>query len=152
MLYVPSLIVPGDVAATAIDLVAHESLFRLGIVSGLVCHVIFVFVAARPQLSVQTRVADLRTLSEAWPEQFAAVLACDNVLPHLLTDAEIACALADCRRCLRPGGAFIASVRDYAAITRVSPEVRPYGSRTGFTRTERRDGVFFQPLVLGVAA
>ena len=45
MLYVPSLIVPGDVAATANNLVAHESLFRLGIVSGLTCQVVFVFLA-----------------------------------------------------------------------------------------------------------
>lgn len=43
MLYVPSLIVPGDAAATASNIVAHESLFRLGIVSGLLCQVVFVF-------------------------------------------------------------------------------------------------------------
>jgi len=43
MLYVPSLIVPGDAAATAKNIVAHESLFRIGIVSGLVCQVVFVF-------------------------------------------------------------------------------------------------------------
>jgi SAM-dependent methyltransferase len=165
--------------------------------------------ASRQQL-VDTRVADLRTLSDAWPEPFAAVLACDNVLPHLLTDTEIARAFAECRRCLRPGGALIASVRDYAAIARVSPDVRPYGSHTedgrrysadqvwewdgdrydltlrlteeapgegprthlfrtryyavtiarllelmtaeGFTHIERRDGAFFQPLVLGIAS
>src|SRR5688572_16145600 len=43
MLYVPSLIVPGDAAATANNLLAHESLFRLGIVSGLASQVVFVF-------------------------------------------------------------------------------------------------------------
>ena len=45
MLYVPSLIVPGDAAATASNLVAHDWLFRLGIVSGLTCQVAFVFLA-----------------------------------------------------------------------------------------------------------
>ena len=45
MLYVPSLIVPGDAGATASSLLAHESLFRLGIVSGLVCQVAFVLLA-----------------------------------------------------------------------------------------------------------
>ena len=45
MLYVPSLIVPGNAAATAGNLLAHESLFRLGIVSGLACQVVFVFLA-----------------------------------------------------------------------------------------------------------
>ena len=43
MLYVPSLIVPADAAATVDNILAHESLFRLGVVSGLVCQVIFVF-------------------------------------------------------------------------------------------------------------
>jgi hypothetical protein len=43
MLYVPSLIVPGNAAATANNIVAYESLFRLGVVSGLICQVVFVF-------------------------------------------------------------------------------------------------------------
>jgi SAM-dependent methyltransferase len=166
--------------------------------------------AASRRLSVQMRVADLRTLSESFPEPFAGVIACDNVIPHLLTDSEIATAFAECRRCLRPGGVLIVSVRDYAAITRVSPDVRPYGAHAegtrrytaeqvwewdgdhydltlrlteeapdeaprqhvfrtryyavtitrllellaaeGFALVERRDGAFFQPLVIGVAA
>src|SRR6266581_9446263 len=86
--------------------------------------------AASRQLSVHARVADLRSLSESFAEPFAAVLACDNVIPHLLTDAEIATAFVECRRCLRPGGVLIVSVRDYAAIERRSPDVRPYGSHT----------------------
>jgi hypothetical protein len=43
MLYVPSLIVPGDAATTAGNIAANASLFRLGIVSGLTCQVVFVF-------------------------------------------------------------------------------------------------------------
>lgn len=43
MLYVPSLVQPGDAAATAESILAHESLFRLAIVSGLLCQVAFVF-------------------------------------------------------------------------------------------------------------
>ena len=86
--------------------------------------------ATRRQLTIEARVADLRTLSASWHETFAAILACDNVLPHLLTDNEIARALAECRRCLRPGGALIASVRDYALIERRSPDVRPYSPHT----------------------
>lgn len=161
------------------------------------------------RLSVTARVADLRALSESWHEPFDALLACDNAIPHLLTDAEISGVFTECRRCLRAGGAFVASVRDYAAIPRVPHEVRPYGSRTeggrrysaeqvwewdgdcydltlrlteeapgedarthvfrtryyavtiarllelmgaaGFVGVERRDGEFFQPLLIGMA-
>ena len=166
--------------------------------------------ATRRTLSLTARVADLRTLSNTFTETFDAVLACDNAIPHLLTDGEIAAAFAECRRCLRPGGLLILSVRDYATIERRSPEVRPYASHTegerryaaeqvwewdgdqydvtlrlteeapgeaprqhvfrtryyavsiarllellataGFGRVERRDGAFFQPLIIGVAA
>lgn len=45
MMYVPSnLIVRGDVLVTVQNIVANKSLFRLGIVSGLVCQVAFIFV------------------------------------------------------------------------------------------------------------
>jgi hypothetical protein len=45
LLYIPNaLIVPGNAAATADNLVAHESLFRLGIVSYLVAAAVWLFV------------------------------------------------------------------------------------------------------------
>lgn len=160
-------------------------------------------------LRLTARVADLRELSQSWHEPFDALVACDNAIPHLLTDADISLAFVECRRCLRPRGAFIASVRDYAAIKRVPHDVRPYGSRVegdrrysaeqvwdwdgdwydltlrlaedapgqtrhmlefrtryyavtiaqvlelmegaGFVGVHRRDGEFFQPLVVGLA-
>lgn len=45
LIYVPStLFVHGNATATANNIAAHETLFRLGIVSGLVSNVIFIFV------------------------------------------------------------------------------------------------------------
>ena len=85
--------------------------------------------AASRGLSIETSIADLRTLTTTHRRPFSAVIACDNALPHLLTDAEIGDALRECHACTAPGGVAIFSVRDYAAIERKNPDVRPYGVR-----------------------
>jgi SAM-dependent methyltransferase len=77
-------------------------------------------------LPADVHVADLRALELVHPGGFAAVLACDNAIPHLLSDAEITVALESCRAQLVPGGPLVISVRDYAAIERRNHEVRPY--------------------------
>jgi SAM-dependent methyltransferase len=81
------------------------------------------------RLHADARVDDLRTLSRVASQSMAAVIACDNSIPHLLSDAEILEAFRSCHRCLRPGGVAVFSVRDYAAVERVNPDVRPYGLR-----------------------
>jgi hypothetical protein len=45
ILYGPSLVTPGDAAATARNIVASASFFRLSIVSALLCQILFIFVA-----------------------------------------------------------------------------------------------------------
>jgi SAM-dependent methyltransferase len=96
-----------DISAGAVERLQHE-LARLG-------------------LQAKVLVDDLRTLGGTASGSMAAVVACDNSLPHLLTDAEILQAFQSCYRCLSPGGVAVFSVRDYAAIARVHPDVRPYG-------------------------
>jgi SAM-dependent methyltransferase len=81
------------------------------------------------ELQASARVDDLRTLAKVASGGMAAVLACDNSIPHLLSDDEILQALRNCHRCLRPGGTAVISVRDYAAIECKSPDVRPYSLR-----------------------
>ncbi|HEX8701603.1 MAG TPA: class I SAM-dependent methyltransferase [Myxococcaceae bacterium] len=61
-------------------------------------------------------VADLRTLSQQIPQRFDAVLSCDNALPHLLEDAELAAAAQNLHAVLKPGGLLIATIRDYDAV------------------------------------
>ena len=86
---------------------------------------------SRRALQANAHVDDLRTLAYAASCSMPAVLACDNSIPHLLSDAEILQAFRSCYRCLQPGGVPIFSVRDYATIERKSPDVRPYGMRYG---------------------
>jgi len=78
-------------------------------------------------IELTTTVADLRELSRTHA-RFDLVLACDNALPHLLSDPEILLALRECYACVRPGGGCLFSVRDYAAPGS-GTEVLGYGVR-----------------------
>jgi SAM-dependent methyltransferase len=80
-------------------------------------------------LRAEASVDDIRTLAHVDTQSFAAVIACDNSIPHLLSDSEILKAFRSCLRCLLPGGVALFSVRDYAIIERKNPDVRPYGLR-----------------------
>lgn len=57
------------------------------------------------------------------------VLACDNAIPHLPSLAEIERAISEFRRCARPGGGVIISMRDYTRMPPGTVEERPYGER-----------------------
>ncbi len=59
------------------------------------------------------------------------MIACDNAVPHLLSDAEILQAFREMYRCTRPGGGCLISVRDYASMKRAETETRvvPFGVR-----------------------
>jgi SAM-dependent methyltransferase len=158
-------------------------------------------------LHAELVVSDMRDLARIVREPVAAVIACDNVVAHLLSDADILDALRSCSDALQPDGALILSVRDYETIPRRSPDVHPHvvhhdGTRrvvpvqvwewdedqydlrlyvteehatgacfthmlctryyavtvtrlmelareAGLVRVERRDGVLFQPVVIG---
>ena len=81
----------------------------------------------RTGLKARVQVDDLRTLAHVEPGSMHAVLACDNSVPHLLSDAQLLECFVSMRRCLRPGGVAVISVRDYAGIERKNPDVRLYG-------------------------
>jgi len=83
--------------------------------------------AAARELTLTTTVADLRALSQTHGV-FDVVIACDNAFPHLLSDEEIARGLAECHACVRPGGGFLLSMRDYDTPA-VGSEIRGYGVR-----------------------
>jgi len=85
--------------------------------------------AALRGLPLVSLVADFRALPVR-SAAFDVVLACDNSLPHLDSEADIRGALAECFRCVRPGGGCLLSMRDYKSPPPTGTvEVRPYGER-----------------------
>jgi glycine/sarcosine N-methyltransferase len=74
--------------------------------------------AGRRGLALTLRVADLRALDRLVPGAFGVVLAADNALPHLLSVDDLGQALRAIAAKLRPGGAFLASLRDYDGLGR----------------------------------
>ena len=85
--------------------------------------------AARRNLTLDLSVADMRRLYDHHRRQFDLVIACDNAVPHLLTDEDILAAFQQFYQCTRAGGGCLISVRDYDKETRTGVQVKPYGLR-----------------------
>jgi glycine/sarcosine N-methyltransferase len=77
--------------------------------------------AARFGVELTAAVADLRELGRTVTTSFDVVMACDNSLPHLLTDEDLARAVSEMAGRLAPGGLFVASMRDYDALLETRP-------------------------------
>ncbi len=72
-------------------------------------------------VSVKWGVADFRTLANDVPGTFDVVISCDNSLPHLMTDHDLALALANMHAKLAGGGLLVIGVRDYDALLKERP-------------------------------
>ncbi len=81
--------------------------------------------AQQRQLTIDFRVADMRRLRAAIPESFDVVIACDNAVPHLLTDDDILQTFQQFYHCATPHGGCIISVRDYANLERGGRQLHP---------------------------
>jgi SAM-dependent methyltransferase len=91
--------------------------------------------AAQRHLDIHCSVADMRQASTHHQRQFDVVIACDNAVPHLLSDAELVMAFQQFYRCTAPGGGCLISVRDYATMERSGTQVHSYDVRAvGDTR------------------
>ena len=80
-------------------------------------------------LELSLSVADMREAYTHHQKQFDLVLACDNAVPHLLTDADLLQAFQQFYHCTRPGGGCLISVRDYEQEDRTGVQIKPYGLR-----------------------
>ncbi|MFN8372419.1 MAG: class I SAM-dependent methyltransferase [Anaerolineae bacterium] len=78
--------------------------------------------AQRLNAALTFDVADMRTLQKQVEGEYDLVVAFDNALPHLLHDEELALAAQHVYAKIRPGGLFIASIRDYDAILLDKPQ------------------------------
>lgn len=85
--------------------------------------------AYRRGLTIKFSVADMRKAHTYHQKEFDLVIACDNAIPHLLTDEEILTAFQQMYACTRPGGGCLITVRDYDAEQRSGTQVKPFGVR-----------------------
>lgn len=69
--------------------------------------------AVQRKCAITFAVADMRALTACWQLQYDVVLACDNAIPHLLSDADILAAFEQLYACTKTGGITLISVRDY---------------------------------------
>jgi SAM-dependent methyltransferase len=57
---------------------------------------------------------------------FDVVLSADNSVPHLLSDEQILLCFRELRRCVKPGGVLVLTVRDYETEDARDSGIRPY--------------------------
>ena len=74
--------------------------------------------AEEQDVDIRFEHADFCALSETFSEQFDIVIAMDNALPHMLTEEALDKAVKSIVSRIRPGGIFVASIRDPRIFTR----------------------------------
>jgi SAM-dependent methyltransferase len=80
-------------------------------------------------LDIDFSLADMRQVHAHHGKEFDVVIACDNSVPHLLTDQDLLAAFEQFFACTRPGGGCLLTVRDYDKEDRTDTQVKPYGVR-----------------------
>jgi len=86
--------------------------------------------AEQRRLKITFSVADMRQAYTHQQQQFDMVIACDNAVPHLLTDDDLLQAFQQFFKCTRAGGGVIVTVRDYDKVERTGIHLEPEGVRS----------------------
>ena len=76
-------------------------------------------------LKIRFEHADFCALSDIFSEQFDIAIAMDNALPHMLTSDALESAVKSITDRIRPGGIFVASIRDYDSLLAEKPPYSP---------------------------
>ena len=92
------------------------------------------------EVSIRFEHADFCALQEVFSEEFDIVIAMDNALPHMLTKDALESAVKSIVKQVKPGGIFVASIRDYDELLKSKP---PY-SPPYIHKTENGQRVSFQ--------
>ncbi|MET0647788.1 MAG: class I SAM-dependent methyltransferase [Pyrinomonadaceae bacterium] len=85
--------------------------------------------AAARGLDIAFSQSDMREAYAHHGRPFDLVIACDNSVPHLLSDDDLLAAFREFFKCTRPGGGCIISVRDYEQEERDGVHLKPLGVR-----------------------
>ncbi len=96
--------------------------------------------AAARGLSIEFTAANMMTLDDVSGSPFDGVICMDNALPHLDGTEQLTRAAASIRSKLRPGGLFLASIRDYDRVIAERPQVQG----PAFFSDEGRRRIVFQ--------
>ena len=81
-------------------------------------------------LSIDAGHADMREVGNSVTGPFAAIIAFDNSIPHLLTDADIVESFRSLSQLLASDGVILISVRDYDAVDRAPTSFHSHRERT----------------------
>lgn len=81
--------------------------------------------ATKRSLSIEFAVTDMREIQGKYHRQFDVIIACDNAIPHLLSEADILSTFKQFYDCTYPSGGCMISVRDYANMERGGTKFYP---------------------------
>lgn len=78
--------------------------------------------AQNKSLQIDFHVGNMKTVWDDLQTSFDVVMACDNSVPHLLSEEEILAAFRQFYACMNTGGAALITVRDYSKLERKAGE------------------------------
>lgn len=96
--------------------------------------------AEQNHVAIRFEQADFCALSKTFSEQFDLIIAMDNALPHMLSSEALESAIKSITNQLKPGGMFVASIRDYDSLL----EEKPTHSAPYIHKTDKGQRVSFQ--------